>query len=304
MRITNQMITNGAIQHMADSLERLHTLQDKVSTGKNFLASSDDPVGASMSLSLRSGLRAIESYQNTSAIVKDWMSASDFAFGHADDAATRAMSLVTAGLNDTLDGTARGISLGTEMDGLINQVLSLANTQQKGQYIFSGYKVDVQPFDVVYDAAYNDPVSGHYRVNYNGDAGIMQRNVNPGQKIAMNVDGNGAFTGLIKSLIQAREALNANDTTTLRTALGGIQSNADILNQYRTSNGARMRQTDLVVDYLDQAKVEASSLLSKKEDIDMAEGITLLHAQETTYQAVLEVSQRTISTMNLFDYMR
>jgi hypothetical protein len=36
----------------------------------------------------------------------------------------------------------------------------------------------------------------------------------------------------------------------------------------------------------------------------MAEGIALLANQETTYNAVLEVSQRAISALSLFDYFK
>jgi hypothetical protein len=51
-------------------------------------------------------------------------------------------------------------------------------------------------------------------------------------------------------------------------------------------------------------KIETQSLLSKNEDVNMAEGIAQLANQETTYNAVLEVSKRAISALSLFDYLR
>jgi hypothetical protein len=36
----------------------------------------------------------------------------------------------------------------------------------------------------------------------------------------------------------------------------------------------------------------------------MAEGIALLANQQTTYDAVLQVSRRAISALSLFDYMK
>jgi hypothetical protein len=45
-------------------------------------------------------------------------------------------------------------------------------------------------------------------------------------------------------------------------------------------------------------------LLSKKEDVNVAEAIVLLTGEKTTFDAVLEVSQRAISALSLFDYIQ
>jgi flagellar hook-associated protein 3 FlgL len=320
MRITSQMITNNAIQNMNDNLEKLHKIQSRTSNGKAFEKSSDDPVNASLSMSLRSGLKTLQNYIDTSKVVTDWMSASDFALQQTEDITNQALNLVTRGLNDTLDASTRKNALKPEMDELISQTLEMANSQQNGQYIFSGFKTDTAPFKIIDHT--NDPVppvppavawvpdavTGMTEVQYNGDTNIMKRAINPSsnpsQTVDQNVTGDKAFLNLLKNLIQAKNALDTNDTTTLRTSLGGIQSSLDQeLSTSRTSNGARIRQTELVGEYLGKAQIEATSLLSQKEDINMAEGITQLQSQTTTYQAVLEVSQRAISTMNLFDYM-
>jgi hypothetical protein len=55
---------------------------------------------------------------------------------------------------------------------------------------------------------------------------------------------------------------------------------------------------------LESVKLETESLLSENEDINLAESIALLANQQNTYEAVLEVSQRAISALSLFDYLR
>ncbi|HEX2993231.1 MAG TPA: hypothetical protein VHP14_00305, partial [Anaerolineales bacterium] len=74
--------------------------------------------------------------------------------------------------------------------------------------------------------------------------------------------------------------------------------------QSRTSNGARLRQVESAANFLETMQIETKSLLSKNEDLNMAEGIAMLANQETTYSAVLEVSQRAISALSLFDYLK
>jgi hypothetical protein len=44
-------------------------------------------------------------------------------------------------------------------------------------------------------------------------------------------------------------------------------------------------------------------VLSQKQDANLAEAISMLKNQETSYQVVLEVSQRAISALTLFDYL-
>ncbi|MGB9586319.1 MAG: hypothetical protein ACPL7A_02730, partial [Anaerolineales bacterium] len=70
-----------------------------------------------------------------------------------------------------------------------------------------------------------------------------------------------------------------------------------------TTNGARQRQVRLAKDRLEKAQIELKSLLSAKEDTNMTEAISYLQHQQTVYQTVLEVGQRAISAMSLFDLL-
>jgi flagellin-like hook-associated protein FlgL len=83
-----------------------------------------------------------------------------------------------------------------------------------------------------------------------------------------------------------------------------LKSSMGIMDQYRTSNGARLRQVESASNFLETMRIETKGLLFKNKDINMAEGVALLANQETTYSAVLEVSQRAISALSLFDYLK
>lgn len=69
-------------------------------------------------------------------------------------------------------------------------------------------------------------------------------------------------------------------------------------------NGARLNQMKDHTSYLEKVELEVKALLSKNEDVNLAEAISLYKNQEIVYQSVIEVSQRSISAMNLFDYLR
>lgn len=318
MRITNRMMTDNAIQSMADNLEKMNKLQDKLSSMKQFQTASEDPVRASASLSLRSNLRTLESYMTTADSTINWMTASDSAFQQLEDLATRANTLVLRGLNDPLSGSERASTLGAEMQALLKEAVDVANTNVNGQYIFSGYQVNTKAFALTDGVATTDTNGNPYTpqiVAYTGDTGSMQRNLGPDQSVTLNVRGDQAISGFLQNLKLASDALMTNNihnstdpaadnSLTLQTALSGLQSSLSVLDQYRTSNGARMRQVESASNFLETVNSETKSLLSKKEDTNMAEGIALLTNQKTTYEAVLQVSQRAISALSLFDYLQ
>ena len=318
MRITNQMIVNNAIQNMADSQERISKLQTKVSSQKLFQNASDDPARASSSLSLRSQLRTIDSYTDTIANTQNWMTANDNALNQLEEISVRASNLILAGLNDNLTPELLAKSQGIEMQSLIDRAVEIGNTNLNGQYIFSGYQVNNKAFSLTNAPATVPDYQGNpitlRELNYLGDQGTMQRNLGPDQSVSMNVRGDQAIQGFIDKLILAGNAIlqnkihNTNDPLTdpytLQTALSGVKSTAETLSQYRTMNGAVLRQVDSSSSFLETVKIETLGLLSQKEDTNLAEGIALLTNQQTTYQAVLEVSRRAISTLSLFEYMQ
>ena len=194
------------------------------------------------------------------------------------------------------------------MQDLLNQAIELGNTSVNDQFIFAGYQVKSKPFELVDDTTTlpdykGDPFTPKI-VNYLGDQGVMQRSLGPDQSVTLNVRGDQALEEFFQNLVLAGNALNQNDTAALQTGLGDLRTSLDTMGQYRTSNGARLRQVDAASNFLETMKIETQSLLSKNEDLNMAEGIAQLSNQETTYNAVLEVSKRAISALSLFDYLR
>ena len=244
----------------------------------------------------------------TPAVLPIGMGATDYAFGQLDELSTRATNLVMRGLNDSLSNNERVISLGTELQTIIDQAVEIGNTTINGQFILAGYKVDTKPFSIQKGATFLDTmgktVESQTVIN-SGDANTMQRRLGPDQLVTMNVPGTPVET-FIASLIQAKEAMTKSpyNVNSLQTAMVGLQSSLDTLSQYRTSNGVRMRQVESTAEFLNQVTTETKSLLSKKEDTNMAEAIASLSNQKITFQAVLEVSQRAISGLSLFDYMQ
>ncbi|MEI2651302.1 MAG: hypothetical protein V9G12_03885 [Microthrixaceae bacterium] len=132
------------------------------------------------------------------------MAASDNAFEQLEQIAIRANDLILRGLNDSLSGSERAISLGSEMKDLINSAVEIGNTSVNGQYIFSGYQVNQKAFALSDSPTTLPDYQGNpftpKTVAYLGDTGNMQRNLGPDQSVTLNVRGDQAILGFLQNL--------------------------------------------------------------------------------------------------------
>jgi len=305
MRVTERMMTDNAINYMTESKSLMSMLQEKTATGKQFSRASDNPSAAVSALNLKSTIETSKGYLNTTSLTESWMSATDTSLQSMIKVAKQALKLAQDGVSDT-QGTEERASLAAEMDVLLQEGIDLGNTKYQDSYIFAGFKVTTTPFSGV-----DNNADGLYdAVAYAGDDkdhGTILRTVGPGQSIAQNITGEVAFTAIFQGIIQARNALNdpntASDKTALESAMAALNQGITDLNNASTTNGARQRQVKSIGERLESTQIELASLLSQKEDVNMAEAISLMTAQENVYQAVLEVGQRTISALNLFQML-
>jgi flagellar hook-associated protein 3 FlgL len=295
------MMVDNAIQNMQSNLEKLNRLQGKTTSGKQFQKISEDPVAAAFSLSLRSSLQAAQSYSTAASAAGDWMTASDAALGQMESLALLALNKARAGATDSMSGFERK-AFAVEIKELIEQVLQEANTKFQDSYLFSGYQVRTKPYQVVpEDPSVPDDADS---VRYDGDGGSINRNIGPQQLVSVNVDGRAPFVALFDAMIAARDALQANDGDGIRTTVSLLEGAMHGITNLRGDLGSRQRAVHAAVKKLEDQQFSIETLLSEKEDLSLAEAIAELRHQETTYQAVLEVSQRTLAMTSLFDYLR
>lgn len=286
-------MVENAIRSMSDNLENLGKLQGKATSGKQFAKASDDPKAAHAALSLRTGLKTTQSYLEASQTADIRMSATEVAFAQIVDLATNTINTALAGVSDS-QSTARP-ALAEQIDGFLTSAIEIGNTKHQGDYIFSGYKTTTQPFTFV--AGSPDTVT------YGGDNGVIQRDLGGDQSITVNINGDTTFSALYTAMIAARDALSADDVPALQTAIDNLNTALDTIKEQRSFNGARQRQVQTITTNLEQTELSIQGWLSNKENANLVEVISELRQQETIYQAALEVGNRTLATLNLFDLL-
>lgn len=294
MRVTHRMIIDNAIRSMSESLQKLSDLQSQASSGKKFTQSSENPRASRSALALRSNLNANQSYLDTIHAADEWMTASQNALEDLNDLAMKGLNKALTGVSET-NSESRS-ALAAELDTYLNAAVAAANTKYQDNYLFSGFQLKTKPFELVSGSPDT--------VTYAGDSGSIQRQIGPDQTMTVNFDADQVITPMFEALIAARDALQADDTTAIQTAVEDLRAAQQGINDQGADTGMLINQLEDSTIYLEETQTALEKLLSREEDIDLVEVISQLRHQETVYQTTLEIGHRTMATMNLFDLLK
>lgn len=322
MRVTQGMITNTFKRDLNYNLRQLARYQHQLATEKRISRPSDDPVAIVHSLRLRSDLADIATFTANADHALCWLGSTEDALLHAGDIIQRASDLAITGANGTNPEAALH-AIADEVDQLLEQMIQIANSAQAGQYLFGGSKTravsgeeDYQPFELMEEVI--DEESGTYvrYVQYNGNeqdrateigAGIdFAYNVTGSEAFAMKEDSDGTWTlsNVFDSLIELSANLRAGKTADISSStIGRLNRALDHLVAARAEVGAKVNRLEMTQARLSSADINFSGLLSKTEDLDVAEAIIYLKAQENVYRAALATGAR-IMQPTLVDFLR
>lgn len=308
MRITNNMIIANMTRSIGKNQGRENKYQTQLSTGKKISVPSDDPVVAARALKLRTDVSKIEQYQKNIGDAKSWLDASDEALSKLGDVMQTARERVVQASNgtNTIEET-KNIAL--ELKQLKVQAIHLANSTYAGRYIFSGFKTDQK---LINDDE-QDPDFGKFSIDVNSMNDRILYEVGVGDSINVNVPGGSLFndsgnaaTGTVPSMITMFDdiiaKMDAGDYKGISDQLDVVDKEMGNLLRVRADIGARSNRMDLTEDRMDSDAVNFTSLMSKNEDVDVAETIMNLKNEENVYQASLAAGARIIQ-QSLVDFL-
>jgi flagellar hook-associated protein 3 FlgL len=224
-----------------------------------------------------------------------WLQATDSTLGSATDLLQRARELAVQGANDTLDTNQKG-DIAAEVDQLLQQMVQLGNATLKGQRLFAGLKTDANPFTL----NAGPPTT----VSYGGDSGQMQREIDVGTTLAINMPGNTAFAPAFSALVSLRDNLRAGNSAAVRaTDLPGVDAALDTVLTTRATVGAKVNRLEAAQSRQQELQARITELLAKTEDTDYTAAISDFTQQQTVYQASLQTAAKTLQP-SLMDYLR
>jgi flagellar hook-associated protein 3 FlgL len=299
VRVDPNFITNlsGSLNQ---SSNLINTLSSELASGMSISQLQDNPVAAAQSTLLEGQIDRYDTFVQTSSGEASMMQVADSTLGDVVTQITQAISLGVEGSNGTQNASDNA-SVAQSLNGILNQVVSLANTSFQGQFLFSGSQGSVQPFTL-------NTSTTPATVTYAGDTNVQFLETPSGQKLQVNLPGSTVFgsgtTGVMGALSQlaadisggASTATITTDTSTLKTALDQLSTQRSVfdssLSQMNSSNTFAQTTGS-------QLEIAQSGLVSANPETVASQ----LSSAETQHQALLSVISTLSSQEDLFQMM-
>jgi len=172
VRITPQVFVANAIAYADEQTNQMLTLQQEASTGLRILQPSDDPLAALQVLSYQAQNNQLDTYHSNINDAQSKLNASVSTLNQVSQLVAQAKSLALQGSSST-NSPESFLALGTQVGSILQQVISLANTQQGDQYLYGGTASQAAPFSV----------NSLGQVTYNGSSQSLSEPVGQGQQV-------------------------------------------------------------------------------------------------------------------------
>lgn len=297
-RVTQGIMNTQLLRNLNHNLTRMTNSQEQLSTSRRINRPSDDPVGLSYGLRYRSELSANEQYLENVTSANSWLDYTDTMLNQVGNVMNRVRELAVQGSNGTNSEESMN-AMKSEVSQLKEQLVTIANQQFNGKYIFNGQKTDEAPYN-----ADGTPANG-----VAVDAGMINFSVGVGTTVAVNVTGTQVFgakddsDNSFKVLDDLIGALGKADTAGVSDALKRLDTRNSSFLVIRADVGAKTNRIELAGDRLDDSGMNLQTLQSKVEDADMAKVMTNMNTDQSVYQASLSTGAQIIRT-SLVDFLK
>ena len=307
MKISTNLMFDKATKQMTSAQTNLAKSQAQLAQGKQIINPSDAPDQASTVQRLKSILSRQDSYQTALNTVQNRLQGEDSTLSSVSDLLIRAKEIAVQANNDTLSPDNRK-ALGVELQGLRDQMLSLANTRDSsGNYLFAGSKVTQAPFISV---AGGSP-------QYAGDQTRMSVMVGENRSMPINRTGTDAFVPVNRTLPDGTtqgvgffnvmddliKGVNTSDRPKMQGGLGELDTLLGGLSMARANIGSGLKGIDQQTGVIEDTVLNLKTTLSSVEDLDYASAITKMNQQMLSLEAA-QSSFAKISQLNLFNYIK
>ena len=295
MRVTTLMTSEQRTADILQAEQRLASAQDQVSSGKKLQRPSDAPGQIAALLQTRSDIANLTRQRDGADAALTDMQTGEAALNDMSTALTQIRTLTLQANNATVSADQRGV-IADQIDQAKTRLLTLANTQLNGRYLFGGTKTNSAPFT-------NGPP-----VAYNGNATPLDLSLSSDAPFAVSVTGDAVMnrrggTDLFQNLTNLETAVRSGDSTGIASGLTALDGDLSNVIRLNGDMGARVQYVQLARQQADDGVTAAQGRQSSLQDVDMAQAITEESTASFADQATLAMAGK-IGQPSLLDYLR
>ena len=291
------------LSNLSASLDQTQATQEQLSqelsSGLSFSQIGQNPTAAAQNVQLLNQIGRDDSFTQTASLTQGMLQVTDSALGSVVTQLNQAISLATEADNGTLSASDLH-SISNQLAGIRDEVLSLANTNYRGVFVFGGSQTGNAPFTL-------NSGTSPATVTYNGDQDVNTLIAPTGQSIQLNIPGDQIFTqagvnvlgtlnNLVADFATGGSGSGVQDTTSLTAALNYVsQQRVTIDNSVTRLNDASSAATE-----------ESTQLTQAQTNLmqaDVASVSTQLSLTQSQQSALIEIIA-SLGQESLFDKLQ
>lgn len=300
---------SGATQSYLAGLNRTETAidqaQSEVTSGYRVQTPSDDPADIPAILQYEADLNQNQQIQSNLSTAGTEVSSASSALESALQVVENASTVAAQGASTSVGAGTLG-SLANQVQGLLQTLVGISQTQVNGRYIFSG----------------DQPSSPMYALNLTGDGVTQQFSASSTRVIVdsngssipvaetaqqifdpQNADGSAATGNVFAAVTSLLTALQNGDQPGVAQAATDLKSADTYLNQQLSFYGEAQDRITSATSIATQSKTQMTSDLSNLRDADVPTVAVQLSQAQLDEQAALSVEAQVQQQRNLFSYM-
>lgn len=282
MRVTDSSAYAALNKRLSASRNDVAVAQERASSGLKVAKPSDDPVAYAAARRENNKKALADAGVRASELANTQLIGADEALATGTDAIARAKELALQGGSEAL-GPDQRRDLALQIRQIHDQMVSLANTEVAGSFVFGGYRDETPPFDST--------------GQYTGSATGKEVSAYPGLKANASLPGTEAFgttagDNVFSTLEMLAQALENNDPAGARSLIGGLDTDEKRMITARSRVGSMMDGVETARAVADRYSFSAESEAARLTEIDQVSAVTDLLKAKGALDAALAVAQQ------------
>lgn len=268
----------------------ISTLQEQATTGLEITRPSDAPEQVEYLHGLASQISDQGTWNTNAERAMSYLDATDDALGSMSDLLSSARELATQYASETYSTEDRATGA-EEAQAILEQLVTLANTDIGGRYIFSGDAYDSEAYDAT--------------GTYLGDTDAPSTLVGSNQDVATGFVGSELLqsdTDIFGAVTDLISALTADDTDAIAASIDSLEAAGEQISSSRTAVASEFNTAEDAFEVAENMAVLLSEAQESTAGADMVSVYTSLSELQSNYEAVLQMTASSQS-MNLFAMM-
>jgi flagellar hook-associated protein 3 FlgL len=286
MRITDSILISDALLDQSRASVQLAALSQESASGNLINTPSDNPTGFSMVASIDARLTVLQGRNSVATSAANNIDVASGALSSASDLLDQAQQIAIENANGTIDPATRA-QAAVQVQGLVQQMIQLGNTEGTNGYLFGGTDTSTPPFD---------PAG-----NFTGNNNVTQVAVADGVLVNSNVSGADAFTSagggsnVIADMKALATALSNNDVPSITSSISQMETDREQVTGVMVEAGATSNTLQASAQLMSNLTTSTLTARSTIDNAATAQVYSELQSTQLAYQTALDVTQQVLS---------